>query len=174
MIEPIHLAWLVVPGAAAYRALVRDRTTGEAITLETDKPEVEVEPRLLDPTHVYEWRPQLRRRVDGEWENALPYLRLPAPSTPDGPTTTLRWSDDGAPAYRVVIRDDTLNAIVIKDGVQSTEYTVDWSRLDPSHRYRYRVQAFGGGDWENRTPYIPLNPPITQVGPTRSDRSRQP
>jgi hypothetical protein len=161
--EHIELAWPVAPDAAQRRVVILDETTGEHIKLELDEPRASVDASSLKPGHVYHWRPQVRTEDDEDWQNVLPYLRLFPPDRGAGRTTTLRWPDMGAAAYRVVIRDETVGDIVVKDGVVSTEYEVDWSDLDPTHEHRYRVQVCDGDGWLDDSPYRPLRPPVTLV-----------
>jgi hypothetical protein len=69
------------------------------------------------------------------------------------------WADRGAPAYRVVVRDDDLDEIVIKDPVPGTDWVLDSARLDPAHRHRYKVQTLTDERWVDSEPYRPLRIP---------------
>jgi glycosyltransferase involved in cell wall biosynthesis len=82
---------------------------------------------------------------------------------PNGATTRLTWADRGAPSYRVVIRDETADEIVVKDRVTETSYLVNWADLEPAHRHRYSIQAWSGGRWANGTPYRDIYPPLGLV-----------
>src|SRR5207244_4444636 len=86
----------------------------------------------------------------------LPFVRVPLPQEPD---PALEWPDSGAAAYRFIIRDDTLSEIALKDAVVGTRYAVDWTALDRSHDYRYRVQSWIAGNWVDLTSYRALEPP---------------
>lgn len=77
--------------------------------------------------------------------------------------THIDWTNVDSPEYRVIIRDDTINKIIIKDRVKDTKYELNWNKLNPKHIYRYRVQVYQDGKWENTTPYRPLNPPMTLI-----------
>jgi hypothetical protein len=162
--EAVPIGWPEVPGATRYRVLVRDETTGEDILRsETEKPRYAVPPGRLDRNRRYHWRAQAREGDARRWVDVLPPLRLPLPPPEGAAVTPLEWPNAGAPAYRVVIRDETADEIVIKDGVRGTRYLVNWAELDPGHRYRFRVQTWSGDGWADGTPYRQLSPPLSLV-----------
>lgn len=156
--EHIDLTWPADPDAVACRVVIFDETSGDHMKLEVGEPRAVVDPSTLDPGHVYHWRVQIRPEDGSAWEDVMPYVRLMLPPGA-GRSTTLRWEDDGALAYRVIVRDDSIGEIVIKDGVVGTEYQVDWSKLNPSHSYRYRIQAADGTEWVDRSGYMPMSAP---------------
>jgi D-inositol-3-phosphate glycosyltransferase len=161
----VEVSWPAERHATAYRVILRDETTGRRVrTWETKKPRYAIPLRRLDRSHRYEWRPQAREGNARRWVDVLPPLRLPLPPPEGAAVTPLEWPDAGAPAYRVVIRDETADEIVIKDGVRGTRYLVNWAELYPAHRYRFRVQTWRGDGWIDLTPYRALYPPLSLVG----------
>jgi hypothetical protein len=156
--EQVALAWPGELDAVACRVVILDETSGDYIKLEASEPRATVDVSELDPDHVYHWRVQVRTEDGGPWEDVMPYVRLLLPRA-GGETTTLRWDDDGAVAYRVIVRDESIGEIVVKDGVLGTEYPVDWSALDARHSYRYRIQAAEGTEWVDRSGYLPMSAP---------------
>jgi D-inositol-3-phosphate glycosyltransferase len=161
--ELLTLRWHPVPGAR-YRVLVRDTVSGELVVkARTDKPHLELPMAALDRGRRYTWRPQMRRRGWRKpwkrWRDLLPELRLPLPPPEGAALTALDLPADGAPAHRVVVRDDTIDEFVIKDGVVGERYLVNWAELDPSHRHRFKIQRWRDGRWVSDAPYGWLYPP---------------
>jgi hypothetical protein len=122
------------------------------LELDVGEPEVVIDtlPQVDDPL---EWVVRIPAR-DGSWAPYLPPLEWPLRA--DGPLTVLRWPADEADIHRIVIRDETLDAISLKPATTEDHYVLEWSRLVPGHQYRWRVQRWSEGRWENSTEFVPL------------------
>jgi hypothetical protein len=173
----MELAWPPHPSASRYQVLVKDVTEDRYVVNASVKaPRYDLRAEQLKSDHLHRWRVQMCAHADGIWSGLLPELLLPAPPArpageesrlrtavgpPTGPgSRPLRWTDTGAAAYRVIIRDDDVKAVVAQDAVQGTEYAVDWSQLEPQHRLRYRIQAYQDGKWVDQGSYRILHPPL--------------
>ena len=76
----------------------------------------------------------------------------------------LQWDPvDGAESYRVLIRDDNVKEISVKDVVQVTEYDFCCSQSDSKSRFRYRIQHRISLDdeWIDGDSYSYITPPQT-------------
>lgn len=166
----LELTWRAIPDAGGYRILIRDEASGEYVSKEQfEDPRCSLPLGALDPARRYQWRPQSRKGRGRPWSDVLPLLRLPLEPPAGTVVTELSWPDTGAAAYRVVVRDDTAGEIALKDGVQGTRYAVRWTELDPTHHFRYRVQEWRDGAWENTGAYAPLNPPLSLIRTVTSE-----
>ncbi len=83
----------------------------------------------------------------------LPELRLPLPPPEGNRVTPLDLPRDGAPAHRVVVRDETIGEFAITDGTVGERYLVNWAELESNHRYRFKIQSWDGGKWSDTKPY---------------------
>ncbi len=161
--DEILLEWKPAPGAAQYRVLLRDDTTGQFPA----KP-VMVEPRcalarsLIDAAHAYRWRVEWRAAPNAAWAEWIGYQPLLVPPVDERLATELTWPAAASDPlhYRIVIRDETSGQIVTKQVLTSCRYVADWTRLDPLRVYRYRVQCGQGDTWVEHTRYAPLAPPV--------------
>ena len=66
-------------------------------------------------------------------------------------------------SYRVLVRDDNAGEVVTKDGFVAPPGRIDFSRLDPSHLHRARVQAWIDDEWHDHLPYRTVLPPPEQT-----------
>src|SRR3954452_6685218 len=151
------LTWPPRPGAAEYRVLVRDDTRRELVLKSAALGECTfaLPKGLVDDPARFRWRVQHRLGPGGDWVDVGPYLAMPwAP--PAERALTLEWPDRGAPAYRLAVRDDHSDEIVIKDAVPGTAWVLDSARLNPAHRHRYKVQTFTDERWFDCEPYRSL------------------
>src|SRR4051794_19416396 len=106
-----RVTWPAADGATEYRFLLRDVTDDEIVVKAEGltKPAYDLDDRQLAAPHSFQWRAQFRKRR-GDWVDAGPYLRLERPSAQRGPA--LEWPDAGYDIYRVIVRDETIDAIV--------------------------------------------------------------
>lgn len=168
----VELDWDPVNGAAVYRVLVRDGHSGTYCLKErVSSPPYLLSTEGLDPHRPYHWHIQARKARLAAWSDVTPPVRLPLDPPEGTPVTELRWPDSGAAAYRIVVRDETVGEIAVKDGVKGTRYLVRWDELDPAHQFRYRVQEWREGRWQTDAKYAPLHPPLSLI---RSVSSRDP
>ena len=117
--------------------------------------------------------------ADGGWRPLLPELPLEAPLYPaSARTTELSWQDSGADAYRVLIRDNASDGLLLKLPVRGTSYIVDWSRLPAPAHYRWRLQTWDvdTATWQDLDPYAPLPEParIESAGPAEGSGPGEP
>ncbi len=173
----IELRWPSGTADHEYRVLLRDDTDGRYVIKQAvGAPPYGLRPETLDPSHLYRWRVQGRDREAPQWRNLFPDLLLPedprgagpglrtAVSAPVRAQALLTWDGVGAPAYRVMIRDDETKDVVSNDAIQGTAYAVDWSKLDPRRLWGYRVQALKEGGWADLVKYRTLHPPVELLG----------
>jgi peptidoglycan/xylan/chitin deacetylase (PgdA/CDA1 family) len=157
-----HLSWPAVPGASEYRVLIRDLTSDRFIIDEVVDHTAFI-PRsdgLGEQSH-HSWQVLWRGEDKPDWRPAMPELPL-GPEEPSNSALTARleWEDDGANAYRVLIRDSQPDGLLLKLPVCGTSYTVDYSALPAGTRLRWRVQRWDleRADWQDLEPYAPLPP----------------
>jgi hypothetical protein len=149
------LKWPSAGPGRRHRAVVSAGGRVTTLEFERDVTEALVDPSDLGPKPRV-WRVD-SADDEGEWQEYLPPLNWSEDLR--GPVTNLRWENDGAVAHRVLVHDDTtgdhaLRIATIGDGV-----AIDWSTLEPSHDYRWRVQHWSGGTWVDAGPYSALSPP---------------
>jgi peptidoglycan/xylan/chitin deacetylase (PgdA/CDA1 family) len=140
--------------------LVRDDVRGELV-LKSDALSactLKLPVGLVDEPGNFRWRTQHRLAPTGAWIDVGPYLAMPW-QPPADRAIPLEWSDRGAAAYRVVVRDDNVDEIIIKDPVPGTDWVLDCARLDPAHRHRYKIQTLTDEKWVDAEPYRPLRLP---------------
>jgi hypothetical protein len=155
--------WPGAGDACAYRVSVRPEGGGTPF-LEADvtDPELSIPGTELPAGQRCEWRVFVRRSPEGEWEPYLPEILLADEALAEQPE--LSWPEvPSALAYRVLVRDDHAGEVVLKHGFLSAPGRIDWSRLDPSHLYRVRVQAWVDGAWRDHLPYRTVFPPAAQM-----------
>ncbi len=169
---PARLSWPAAEGGPRYRVVARNLLPDRLFTLETGQTDAIVDrPGSADLSPVGvgrwpEWRVQIRQ-PDGTWEPYLPYMDWPR--DPATPATRLGWPTDIARLHRVIVHDDTRSKIVLKAATLETGYSLDWTRLEPGHSYRWRAQAWDDGTWMDLAPYRSLAParPRVQAGSGR-------
>ena len=133
-----ELSWPEVEGAQEYRVLIREERSrafvADRVLAATSWA---VPPDALDGDAQHSWQVLSRGRDGGSWRPVLPEVPLePPPHPPWARTSELSWEDSGADAYRVLIRDERSDGLLLKLPVRGTRFTVDWSRLPPPAHYR--------------------------------------
>ena len=159
-----ELSWLPCEGARGYRVDLlgpSDPSKIEPPGSHTIEAHVVAEPRL--PLEAVKYAHFVRRfRVavthDGDnWTPYIPPVAIPGHVTP--PLSQLDWELSDAPAYRVLVKDDTLAQIVHRYAVPGPPADISWGRFDPDHPHRVRIQEWRDGDWQDLHPYRALDPP---------------
>ncbi len=162
--DELSISWIGAEGRGPYRFLLRDETTGEyPLKAVVEEPSVTISaPGGLDWSHVYQWKVEIASADGRSWENWVPYTRL-RPTPPRASATRIEWKPaEGTPhVYRVIVRNDTRDEVVLKDVVSGYRFDVDWRELNAADVYRYRVQIRRGEAWVDHQPYRSLNPPIS-------------
>ena len=150
---PIVLTWPPMKGAASYRVILRDSTTDTVVLKRVvDGFSMPIEPRKLHGDHRYEWRVQAMSSRFGEWEDLLPYLRVLPPRPAGADVLHLRWPATEEPS-RLLLRDQTAERTVLKDGILGNVYPLERSILASDHEYAYAVQTFRDGEWTTTQDY---------------------
>ena len=155
-----ELSWLPCEGAHGYRVDLLGPHRQSSI-----ETHIVTEPRLA-LSAVLQRERATRFRVAVTWDERSWKLHVPEAVILDRipePTTTVTWDPSGAPAYRLLVKDDTLGEIVVKQPVTLPPAPVSWHGLDPSHPHRVRVQEWRDSDWHDIQRYSPLLPP-TELG----------
>lgn len=151
-----ELSWLPCEGAHGYRVDLLGPHRPSSI-----ETHFVTEPRLA--LSAIEHRERATRfRVAATWDQKSWKLHVPEAAILDRipePTTTVTWDPSDAPAYRILVRDDTRAEIVIKQPVALPPVPVSWRGLDASHPHRVRVQEWRDSDWQDLHRYEPLLPP---------------
>jgi hypothetical protein len=78
----------------------------------------------------------------------------------------LAWpTEPAADTYRFLLRDATIDSIVLKTEIDEGTYALDRRDLHQNHHYEWRVQTAitASGDWVDYTPYVRL--PVLAIGP---------
>ena len=168
-----ELSWPEVEGAQEYRVLIREERSrafvADRVLAATSWA---VPPDALDGDAQHSWQVLSRGRDGGSWRPVLPEVPLePPPHPPSARTSELSWEDSGADAYRVLIRDERSDGLLLKLPVRGTRFTVDWSRLPPPAHYRWRLQTWDipTASWQDLAPYAPLPEPAHTLTAGTSD-----
>ncbi len=153
MRQGITLLWAPRAGAQQYRVEILAPGGSEVLQRHVVAgPHHDVDD--VPPTAI--WR--VYCSADGEsWEPHIPAVSLPL--SPAGPVTEVDWDASGAPAYRMLVRDDAENRVVLKEAVIGPPAAVSWRELIAEHPHRVRVQEWRSDAWLDLTPYRPLVPP---------------
>lgn len=156
----IALSWKEHAHAVGYRVILYRSEGEEYVKLEVPDAECRVPPDALDPRGRYDWRVEYRAAARGEWQPLFPYVGLDR-DPPPAPAIVLSWPDAGALAYRVIVRDETADAILHKLGVMGTQLVLDPLWLPADHVMRWRVQQSVGADWVDWSEYESLPAPVS-------------
>lgn len=159
--DQVTLGWPAAAGAVRYRVLVHADGT-RLLDLEADEPSLRLARSELSAVRRWTWQVLVRRAEDGGWEDYLP--RLLGPDEQLSREPQLAWPVlPEVLAYRVVVRDETVGEVVLKDGFLKPPGSIDWSRLDIRHVHRAQVQAWLDGAWRHHVPYRTVFPPTARV-----------
>ncbi len=144
-----ELRWPEREGAVAYRVVGRD-TEHDRIALDTGSLE-EAHYRLSDE-QVPAGRP-LRLRIDvrygdGEWTPYGPAFLVPAIGA-DEDVCWLRWPDDGAGLYRVLVTDYARHETVVDEIVLGTRFPLRRALLRPASEIRWRARPWRTDHWDD-------------------------
>ena len=161
--DGVELRWPAAADTLGYRVSVRaSGDTKSLFDAEVSEPSVHVPASVLAAAERCEWRVWSRPSKDAEWETHLPELLILDERLLQAPE--LNWPEvPSALAYRIVVRDDHAGEVVLKDGFLSSPGRIDFSRLDPAHVHRMRVQAWVDGEWSDHLPYRPALRPREQI-----------
>ncbi len=160
--DEYELAWPPQALAISYRLLVTDDSGARVLDVVCSRSRSTIELPRSELTR-YHWRVMARQSAVGAWQDHLPELVLMSDRLRG--QSELGWpSAPDALAFRIVVRDDEIDAVVLKDAFLRSPGRLDWSRLDPSHLHRVRVQAFVDGGWRDHLPYRYVFPPRELAG----------
>ncbi len=175
-----ELSWPEIQGAQNYRVLIREEASQAFVADQIlAGSSWTVPPDALDGEAHHSWQVLWSSAADGGWRPLLPELPLePALYPASARTTELSWRDSGADAYRVLIRDNASDGLLLKLPVRGTSYIVDWSRLPAPAHYRWRLQTWDvdAATWQDLDPYMPLPEParIGSAGPAEGSGPGEP
>ncbi len=149
----VTLAWLAVPGARSYRLCRRDGAAGETRTLHVGG---EAAFAVTGDARTHSYRVEVLLEGEPDYVTLVPFaeagaeaedaLHLEAPAR------------DGVPAWRLILRDETADAVVL-DAVRFTPgFGMDAATLPEGHQFRYRFLWWDWRQkkWEPAGPYAPL------------------
>ncbi|MBV9860706.1 MAG: hypothetical protein JO267_01010 [Alphaproteobacteria bacterium] len=132
-----ELAWLAVEGARQYRLAERDLATGKTRSIYYgQEPRFSVPGPQAQPSGAY----RVEVLVDGadDYVTLVPFMTLQASPRNAIALQAPEVEGDAVAAWRLVLRDDTRDEIVLDRVSTGPRFAVERAALSPSHRFRYR------------------------------------
>jgi Putative rhamnosyl transferase len=163
-VDGVELRWPAAANTLRYRVSVRTSAGEPLFEADVSEPILRVPRSKLPAGERCEWRVWRRSSRRSRWETYLPELMIVDERLAAAPAVD--WPEEpSALAYRLIVRDDHADAVVLKDGFLAAPGRLDFAQLDPSHLHRVRVQAWVDGAWKDHQPYKPaLAPPEAIAG----------
>lgn len=145
----MELSWPAVPKAVSYRLCRRCESADKTTTLYVGAATRFVIPAADKISVADHTTYRIEVLADGRdnYVTLVPYMEL-ANGTDQGETEAVEapGSDDDAPAWRLILRDDSEDREILRRVSTSRRFALDKSRLPMTHKMRMRFYAW---DWQN-------------------------